>query len=287
MMSIYTKLRNKIKRILPNIILEKYRKLRNKSKELLHRSNELLKRNLAKLSLLCLKKINNINDFERKVYSQHGEDGIIEIIFWQIGTTNKFFVEIGVGSVWSEGRFLDLTKYGLESNTRLLKKSGWQGIMIDANEYPLNFGVKKEFITAENINEIFLKYNVPNEFDLLSIDIDGNDYWVWKALDKYYPRVVIIEYNASYLPPQSVVIPYDPDFKWDKTSYFGASLCALIKLAREKGYTLVGCENTGVNAFFIRDDLVEGHFERKSVVELYKPFKKSGYPKSEKKLMSI
>ena len=103
---------------------------------------------------------------------------------------------------------------------------------------------------------IFTDHGVPTEFDLLSIDIDGNDYWVWESLHVYKPRLVIIEYNSSYPPPQKMVIPYNPSFTWDGTDYFGASLTSLALLGTRLGYALLGTDSRGVNAFFIREDLL-------------------------------
>lgn len=203
--------------------------------------------------------IKNINAFERWVYSQNGEDGIIQAIFRQIGTTNRFFAEFGVED-------------GKQCSSRLLKERGWSGLMMDASDNSPASGVKKEFITAENINRLFKKYRVPKEFDLLGIDLDGNDYWVWKAI-RHSPRVVVIEYNAGFAPDESRVIKYNQKFVWDKTHYFGASLLALAKLGREKGYTLVGCDNNGVNAFFVRSDLVKGNFKVNGIERLYRPFR--------------
>lgn len=223
--------------------------------------------------------ISNINKFEQRIYSQNGEDGIIEAIFNQIKTTNKFFVEFGVGD-------------GKQCNTRyLLEKRDWDGLMLDGLENTPEF-VKREFVTPENVNCLFEKYKVPYEFDLLSVDIDGNDYWVWKAIDKKYsPRIIIIEYNASYPVSESRVIYYNPKFRWDGTNYFGASLLALVKLAKEKRYILVGCDNRGVNAFFIRNDLVEGNFKIKDIKELYKPpnyaKNKKRHPKSNREMKII
>ncbi|MEK7563930.1 MAG: hypothetical protein AAB544_06090, partial [Patescibacteria group bacterium] len=145
---------------------------------------------------------------ERHEYSQNGEDGMIAAIFAMIGTTNKYFVEFGVED-------------GIECNTRYLSKhKGWKGLLMDGSHENATLNLHKEFITAENIESLFAKHNVPKEFDLLSIDIDGNDYWVWKAVTHYSPRVVIIEYNACipYEPP--VMIPYAPAFQWDKTDYY-------------------------------------------------------------------
>jgi hypothetical protein len=131
--------------------------------------------------------------------------------------------------------------------------------------------VHREFITAENITPLLEKYGVPDSFDLLSIDIDGSDYWVWKAITKHRPRAVVIEYNASVSPAESRVIEYDPEFRWPRTDYFGASLLALKKLGEVKGYTLVGCDSRGVNAFFVDDTLVDGRFVRTGIETLYRP----------------
>jgi hypothetical protein len=204
------------------------------------------------------KKIRNINLFEQRFYSQNGEDGIIKIIFDKIGTTNKFCVEFGVGN-------------GTECNTQyLIKKQGWNFLHMDCGDN-LPPSIKKERITAENINSLFKKYKVSKEFDLLSIDIDFNDYWVWKAIDGYSPRVVVIEYNSSIPPTESKTVKYDPNAQWDGTNYFGASLLALANLGKSKGYTLIGCDRVGVNAFFVRNDLIKNNFEIKSIKEIYRP----------------
>lgn len=200
--------------------------------------------------------------YERHVWSQHGEDGVLEAIFMQIGATHKYFVEFGAG-------------HGGECNTAYLaRRGGWTGLLMDAVESPGESGVKvhREFITAENINALFEKYKVPSSFDLLSIDLDGNDYWVWRSMAfSYRPRVIVIEYNASIPPGESRVIEYDPNFSWNGSDYYGASLSALEKLGRSKGYSLIYCESSGVNAFFVEDSLVEGHFMRREVSEVYRP----------------
>ena len=130
---------------------------------------------------------------------------------------------------------------------------------------------KREFITAENINSLFAKYGVPTEFDVLSIDIDYNTYWVWKALERWRPRVVVIEYNGYLSPEESKTVQYDPNGKWEEGQYFGANLLALAKLGASKGYDLIGCETSGTNAFFVRKDLVSGHFVLKETKEAYRP----------------
>lgn len=196
-----------------------------------------------------------------KVYAQNDEDGIIQEIFARIGTTSKVFVEFGVQT-------------GLESNTLYLLLCGWKGLWMDGSPQNIDFihqhfsgliqqqrlRAKAVFITAENINQLIQQNAHDAEVDLLSIDIDLNDYWVWKAIDVIRPRVVVIEYNASIRPPVSVAVEYHPDKTWNGSNYFGASLSALEKLGRKKGYCLVGCNFSGVNSFFVREDLVGNHF---------------------------
>lgn len=182
----------------------------------------------------------NFAKYEKKIFSQNGEDGVIEAIFGLIGTTNKYFVEFGGG--------------GGECNTRLLRDSGWDGLWMDNNDQE-DQRVKKEFVTSKNINNLLDKYNVPQEFDLLSIDIDGQDFWVWKAITRR-PRVVVIEYNG-YLPTDSrKVVPENEDFSWDGTDYYGAGLEAMRLLGCSKNYTFAYLDFNLVNAFFIRNDCV-------------------------------
>ncbi len=127
-------------------------------------------------------------------------------------------------------------------------------------------------VTAENVNTLFERAGFAGEIDLLSIDIDYNDYWVWKAIDIVKPRVVVIEYNATLRPPLSLVVPYVPAVIWNGTSYFGASLEALVRLGGSKGYRLVGCTISGVNAFFVRDDCCDDRFlEPATAEEHYEP----------------
>ncbi|AWN43297.1 hypothetical protein [Methylobacterium durans] len=197
-----------------------------------------------------------------KVYSQSDEDGIIAEIFRRIGTADRSFVEFGVHD-------------GLECNTSWLLMNGWSGLWIDANEAAcaavrtthrswIESGaltMTNAFVTAENINPVIgAHYPRSREIDLLSVDVDYNDYWIWKAITDVRPRVVIIEYNATWLPPLSISVPYAPSAVHDGSNYFGASLNAFAKLGTEKGYDLVGCCLAGVNAFFVRRDLVQGRF---------------------------
>jgi len=202
--------------------------------------------------------LTDLTSFERRSYSQNGEDGILKAIFRKIGTVNRFCVEFGVED-------------GTECNTRYLtEKLGWGSLLMDVNaQAPPS--VKKEFVTPENVNGLFKKYAVPEEFDLLSIDLDYSTYWVWKAIEGYRPRVVAIEYNALVPPDKKMVVKYDPTAVWnDRDDYFGASLSAIADLGRQKGYALVACDSMGVNAFLVREDIAGTNFKRRSVKEIYR-----------------
>lgn len=197
----------------------------------------------------ALLRLSTFNDFERRIYSQNGEDGVISELFARIPTT-RYFVEIGVED-------------GLESNAALLARHyGWKGLFIEgdpasfarlaSNYSKLPVRCVEAIVTRENIASILKDQGVPRSFDLLSIDIDGNDYYVWEALAEYAPSVVVIEYNASFGATESKTIAYDPKHSWQKDSYYGASLTALTKLGNHLGYALVGTNKRGINAFFVR-----------------------------------
>lgn len=213
-----------------------------------------------------------LNRHEHQVFSQNGEDGVLLEIFRRIGTTDKRFIEIGVGD-------------GLENNTTFLLSQGWKGFWLDGDAkamarirdlfwQPLSRGdlvVRETLVTAENITGTLAELNAPTEFDLLSLDIDRNTYFLWKALKHLRPRVLVIEYNSTYPPQVEWTVDYRADFMYNCTSYMGASLKAYEKLGAELGYALVGCELSGINAFFVRKDLcvdkfaepftAENHFE--------------------------
>jgi hypothetical protein len=198
-----------------------------------------------------------------RAYSQNEEDGLLLLIFSAVGTTNKICVEIAAGD-------------GRECNTaNLILNHGWTGLLVDGD--PRNvasgrafFGVARDtwafppkfvhaWIDAENVNDVVSGHGFVGEIDLLSVDIDGNDYWVWKALDCVRPRVVVIEYHNIWGPDRAVTIPYRSDFKRSPVcrDYAGASLGAMVRLGRAKGYRLVGSNRYCFNAFFVRDDV--GH----------------------------
>lgn len=198
--------------------------------------------------------------YEHQVFSQHGEDGSIAEIFSRIGTFNKRFVEIGVDP--------------LESNTTCLLYQEWSGLWVDkgledslrippAIQDLIGGGRVKTravFVDKDNVESILEQAGIEPEFDLLSIDVDQNTYHLWEALGAYSPRVVVVEYNATFPPGDDWKAAYEADRVWDGTHYFGASLKAFEKLGTQKGYCLVGCETNGANAFFVRRDLVGDHF---------------------------
>jgi hypothetical protein len=208
------------------------------------------------------------DDIGFRAHSQNDEDGILLYIFSLLGTTNKKVVDIGCSSVQG-------------SNTsNLIINHAWTGLLIDG--YETGIQMAKEFyarcpdtsqvppvllhafVTAENINALIRAQGFVDDIDLLSLDIDGVDYWVWKALDCVNPRVVIVEYQDAIGPDKALTVPYKPDFKASdyevnrlSPDYVGASLPAFVKLARQKGYRLVGCNKYGYNAFFVRSGLGE------------------------------
>jgi len=194
-----------------------------------------------------------------QVNSQNGEDGMIHEIFRRIGTQGLVFVEIGVGD-------------GRECNTAFLLSQGWTGYWIDGDDAfvatikgrpDLSGGCIKHsvaHVTRENIAPLFDELEVPKEFDLLSVDIDQNTYYIWEGLTEFRPRVVVVEYNAAVPPDVDWKVHYDSNRSWDGSQNFGASLRAFETLGAQLGYKLVGCNFTGVNAFFVRSDLVADLF---------------------------
>jgi hypothetical protein len=198
---------------------------------------------------------------EHQVYSQNGEDGIIAEVFRRVGTSSRAFVEVGVGE-------------GSECNTAFLLSQGWRGCWVEGNpksahtirahfEPYLREGslqLIELFVTRENIAPALKTVGLAGEIDLLSVDVDRNTYWIWEALGAIRARVVVVEYNATYPPSIDWTIGYAADQWWDGSFEFGASLKAYELLGRRLGYSLVGCDITGTNAFFVRDDLVGESF---------------------------
>jgi hypothetical protein len=199
---------------------------------------------------------------EFRVFSQWGDDGIIQYLVSRLDIKNKSFIEFGVGNYY-------------ESNTHfLLVNNNWSGFVIDGSQksiktirenpffwrYDLN--LKTAFIDKDNINALLEQSNFEN-VGLLHIDLDGNDYWILDSIDmsKYSPDILILEYNSNFGSERSITIPYEPNFRCVEAhysgQYFGASLTALTDLAKEKGYFLVGCNSSGNNAYFLKNQFLD------------------------------
>ena len=200
--------------------------------------------------------------YSAQTFSQGGEDGIVAEICRRIGVKSGTFLEIGIGD-------------GLENNTTLLLTQGWRGWWIDANRQQVS-AVEKSFhkwissgrlkvacaeITADNVMSHLRDLSIPVEVDCFSLDIDRNTYWVWRAMKEFRPKIAVIEYNASRPPNVEWEVDYSPSSVWNGTIVFGASLKSLEVLAADFGYSLVGCSLEGINAFFVRNDLVGGNFK--------------------------
>jgi hypothetical protein len=201
-------------------------------------------------------------DVEFRCFSQNGEDGILLYLFSLIGTINRKAVEISAGD-------------GIECNAaNLIVNHGWQGLLFDGDAEQLAQGTTfystvrttwvspptlvSAWITAENVNELVSSNGMNGPVDLLSRDIDGNDYWVWKALDCIRPRVVVLEFNAACGPERSMTMSYTPEYRLDPAQELprcGASLQAFVELGRLKGYRLVGVQSLGFNAFFVQNGI--------------------------------
>ncbi|MDQ0133133.1 hypothetical protein J2T08_001034 [Neorhizobium galegae] len=215
---------------------------------------------LAHLKSAFVKDPKGLFDFEFKVFSQWGEDGIIEWLVEQLSPLPQIFIEFGVE---------DYT----ESNTRfLLMNRNWRGLVIDGSQDAIakvrrselhwrhDLTAHASFITRDNIDRIFEEHGFSGEIGLLSVDIDGNDYWVWEAIKSVNPGIVVCEYCAHFGDVHAVSVPYKEDFTRHaghySGQYFGASLKAFISLAHRKGYTFLGTNASGINAFFVRNDLI-------------------------------
>jgi hypothetical protein len=206
-------------------------------------------------------------EVELRCFSQNGEDGILLYLFSLLGTVNKRSVEICAG-------------HGLVGNsTNLIVNHGWRGLLFDGNENNVRYGnafyatcretclrppiFAEAWITVDNVNELIMRHGYCGEIDLLSLDLDGMDYWIWQAIQCIQPRVVVLEYNSIWGPDRAVTVPWQADFRLDfsrQPYYCGASLAAFVKLARTKGYRLVGCDRYGINAFFLRGEVGEELF---------------------------
>jgi len=187
-----------------------------------------------------------------RLSSQNQEDGLTLALLNEVGATDRRFVEIGSGLSGGNSGFL-------------ARECGWSGLMVDGHaDHMVQVGRRfptakavAAWVTRENINELIASNGFGGEVDLFSLDLDGNDCWIWEAMSACSPRVVVLEYNSMFGPDRSVTIPYDPTFDRHRhhTTYYGASLTALTRVSARKGYRLVAVEPAGVNAFFLRNDL--------------------------------
>jgi FkbM family methyltransferase len=176
--------------------------------------------------------------YECSVYSQNGEDGVIAELARRTGCP-KTMVEFGAGD-------------GTECNSKFPSESGWTVAAFDGDPGSSSW-VQRAFVTAENAVELVQSATLDDELGVLSIDLDGNDYWVLRQLLMVIrPQIVVAEYNATLGPVDALTVRYRPQRRWDHTNYFGASLAALATLGGSTGYSLVGCDSAGVNAFFVQ-----------------------------------
>lgn len=219
----------------------------------------LLQGRIAGRQLKALGRIGNLADVEFRVSSQFGEDGIIEWLCQRLPRISRSFVEFGVENF-------------AEANTRfLVENRGWRGLVIDGNasymralrEQALywrhDLTAVGEFVTTANINSLISEHDFAGEVGILSIDIDGNDYWVLEAIDSVDPAIIICEINGVFGDLRALTIPYRPDFQRLEAhysgQYFGCSICALRLMCERRGFTFIGTNSNGVNAFFVRNDL--------------------------------
>jgi hypothetical protein len=180
---------------------------------------------------------------ETRIYSQNGEDGVLLAILEAIGVAHASALEFGVHD-------------GSECNTRILAERGGAVVQWDCDHHDPSRGLYRELVTIDNLPELVQRYDIPHDLDVLSIDVDYYDFYLWRRMSALRePRLVIIEYNGAHGVDDDRVVLYEgPDKRWDGTRYFGASLLALVRLGVELGYVLVHAESAGINAFFVRRD---------------------------------
>ena len=187
-----------------------------------------------------------------RLLSQNQEDGMLWSLFQQIGTTTKTFVELGSGATGGKAAML-------------AGEFGWTGLLVEGDQGKVEYAGRRfprakavcAWITPETVNDLLERNGFAGEVDLLSVDVDGVDYWVWQAIAVCSARLVMLEYNSMFGPDRAVTVPYDPKFnrRDHRFCYYGASLSAMTQLSATKGYRLVAVEPTGVNAFFLRNDV--------------------------------
>ena len=187
-------------------------------------------------------------------YAQDGEDGLLEYIFKNIEPRTKFAVEFGAGQ---SSRI-----HGTLNVKWLVEKFGWECVMWEINDKKITTDyVYKEAVTPENVNDLFEKYKVPKEVDVVVIDVDGQDYWIWKSLE-WKPQIVEIEFNTKLYCWENKVMEKDSEhykIRDTKSASYGASVLALKKLGTEKGYTMI--DRCGRNLFFVLNEFVEEGYD--------------------------
>ena len=224
---------------------------------------------------------NDLKDCEFKVFSQWGEDGIIQHLTQSIEIENKTFFELGVEDFF-------------ESNCRfLLMKDNWKGFVVDGSKSNIqrlknsyfywkhHLDAVDRFITRENVEDILATSGFEHDLGILSIDLDGNDFHILEAIGNFSPRILICEYNAVFGGSRKITVPYQADFSRTRAHhsnlYGGASLAAVTYLANKKGYSLVGTNTAGNNAFYVRDDLLN---EKVSVLTAEAAYSPSNFRES-------
>ena len=238
-----------------------------------HYENVILSIGQIQSKLNSINKIKKISDSEFKVFSQWGEDGIIDYLIENLNIENTTFIEFGVEDYE-------------ESNTKfLLLNRNWKGFVIDSSLDYINkiknsqlywkysITAFQAFITKENINQLMQLSGFKKQVGILSIDIDGNDYWIWNEINVIEPSIVIVEYNSRLGNEKSYVVPYDSNFERKAAHYsmiyYGASLKALLKLATQKGYAFVCCNKAGNNAFFVKKELLNNKVREADINDGY------------------
>lgn len=226
-------------------------------------------------------RIESLKDVEFRVFSQFGDDGIIQWLVHNIDIPNNTFIEFGIED------------YG-ESNTRfLMMNDNWSGFVMDGSNENIkkmksqyyywrhDLAAKAIFITRDNIASLINEQNFATDVGLLHIDLDGNDYYIWKAIQEIRPIIVIVEYNSLFGIDRPISVIYDDGFirgsAHYSTLFWGSSLLSLYQLAEEKGYSFIGCNSAGNNAYFVRKDKIN---EKVTPVSLAKGFVEKRYRES-------
>lgn len=241
---------------------------------------QMLLRRQWQADLTAGRPLTSIQDAGFKAFSQTDEDGILLYIFALIGVSKRRCVEVCAGN-------------GIECNTaNLIVNHGWEGLLVDADARRVKEGrtfylenphtcvdppvFVQAWVTRDNVNHILSANGFTGEIDLMSIDLDGMDYWIWDAITAVAPRVVVVEYQSALGPERSVTVPYSENFDargqhmlGKERAFFGASLPAFVKLARKKGYRLVGCNRLGYNAFFVHESAAQPALAEWSIAQCF------------------